>query len=95
MSALADLLRTKVARFAIAAVVLVAAVFVVITVTEGPATYSLHAVYSSAPGLFPGAAVDVLGVKVGTVTSVVNVGDQVDVGMVVNRGTHVPARAVA
>ena len=46
MSALADLLRTKVARFAIAAVVLVAAVFVVITETEPPATNPLHAVYA-------------------------------------------------
>jgi virulence factor Mce-like protein len=52
-------------------------------------------VYSSAPGLFPGAAVDVLGVKVGTVITVKNEGQKVDVGLVVDKGTHIPANVVA
>jgi phospholipid/cholesterol/gamma-HCH transport system substrate-binding protein len=95
VGALADLARSKVARFALAGVVLVGVVVVAVNVTAGPATYPLHVVYSSAPGLFPGAAVDVLGVKVGTVTSVTNVGQKVEVGLAVDQGTRIPARAVA
>ncbi|HEY3843986.1 MAG TPA: MlaD family protein [Acidimicrobiales bacterium] len=94
-----DLLRTvagsKVARFILAGVVIVAAVVVAIDLTESGPTYSLKAVYATAPGLFPGAAVDVLGVKVGTVTAVKNVGDQVDVSMLVDQTTKIPAHAVA
>jgi virulence factor Mce-like protein len=52
-------------------------------------------VYSSAPGLFTGAAVDVLGVKVGTVTNVENVGDKVDVTLSVNQGTKIPSSVFA
>ena len=48
-----------------------------VEVTKGTPTYPINVVYSSAPGLFTGAAVDVLGVKVGTVTNVQNVGDKV------------------
>ncbi len=95
MGAVGDFLRSKPARFGIAAVVVAAAAYFGITETQGPATYPLHAVYASAPGLFPGAAVDVLGVKVGTVTSVTNVGDKVEVGMSVDQGTRIPSRAVA
>jgi virulence factor Mce-like protein len=95
MGAVSDFLRSKPARFVIAAVVVAAGVFVGVTETEGSPTYPIRAVYGSAPGLFPGAAVDVLGVKVGTVTSVTNVGKLVDVGMVVNQGIHIPERAVA
>jgi virulence factor Mce-like protein len=95
MGALVDLARSKVARFTLAGVVVVGAVFVAINLTQGPTTYPLHVVYSTAPGLFPGAAVDVLGVKVGTVTSVQNEGQLVDVSMVVDQGTHIPAKAVA
>ena len=58
----------------------------------GPSTYRINAVYASAPGLFPGAAVDVLGVPVGTVTSVKNVANRVEVGMQVRSGTRIPAR---
>ena len=50
----------------VAAVVLVAGVLVGVEVTKGAPTYPINVVYSSAPGLFTGAAVDVLGVKVGT-----------------------------
>ena len=60
-------------RFVLAGIVVVAGVFVGIELTSGGSTYQIKAVYSSAPGLFPGAAVDVLGVKVGTVTAVKNV----------------------
>ncbi len=95
MAALADLFHSKVTRFVLAAVVVAAGVYVGVVETEGSATYTLHAVYASAPGLFPGAAVDVLGVKVGTVTTVKNAGNIVEVGMAVNQDTHIPAHAVA
>ncbi|HEY1830116.1 MAG TPA: MCE family protein [Acidimicrobiales bacterium] len=95
MGRLADLARSSVARIVLVVVVLAAAVVVGIEVTEGPATYPLHVVYASAPGLFPGAAVDVLGVPVGTVTSVKNAGDKVDVGMLVNQNTKIPSDVVA
>ena len=55
-------------RLGTAVVVLAAGIVVGVNVTRASATYPLNAVYSSAPGLFPGAAVDVLGVPVGTVT---------------------------
>jgi phospholipid/cholesterol/gamma-HCH transport system substrate-binding protein len=95
MATLGDLWQSKWVRLGLAAVVVAAGVFLGVVETEGTPTYPLHAVYSSAPGLFPGAAVDVLGVKVGTVTTVKNVGNTVEVGMAINQGTHIPARAVA
>ncbi len=87
--------QSTVVRLVAAAVVLVAATVVVLDATRASATYPLNAVYQSAPGLFPGAAVDVLGVPVGTVTSVTNVDDQVDVGMRVRSGTMIPSGAQA
>lgn len=92
---IATVLRSKVLHLVVAGVVVVAAVIVGLRVTEGPATYPLNVVYSSAPGLYTGAAVDVLGVKVGTVTQVQNVGDKVHVTLAVDRGTRVPAHAFA
>ncbi len=72
-----------------------AGVLTAVDVTKGPATYPLNVVYPNAPGLFTGAAVDVLGVKVGTVTQVQNVGDKVHVTLAVNDGTKVPSGAFA
>jgi phospholipid/cholesterol/gamma-HCH transport system substrate-binding protein len=95
MSRLRVLLRSKSLRLVVVAVVVVAAVVVGLKVTEGRATYHLNVVYASAPGLFPGAAVDVLGVPVGTVTSVTNVEDRVDVGMQVDDGARIPTAADA
>ena len=86
---------SKVFTFAVAAVVIVAGVLVGVQVTKGKPTYPINVVYSSAPGLFTGAAVDVLGVKVGSVTNVVNVGNTVHVTLSVNQGTRVPASAFA
>jgi phospholipid/cholesterol/gamma-HCH transport system substrate-binding protein len=82
-------------RIGLSLVVLAAVAVVAIEVTSGPSTYPLKAVYSSAPGLFPGASVDVLGVKVGTVDSVKNVGNTVAVGFSVDQGTRIPAKAIA
>jgi virulence factor Mce-like protein len=81
--------------FAVAAVVIVAGVMIGVQVTKGTPTYPINVVYSSAPGLFTGAAVDVLGVKVGSVTDVQNVGDTVHVTLAVNQGTRIPRSAFA
>ena len=89
------LLHSKPFTFAVAAVVIVAGVLVGAGVTKGKPTYPINVVYSSAPGLFTGAAVDVLGVKVGSVTNVVNVGDTVHVTLSVNQGTKIPTAAFA
>ncbi len=74
---------------------MIAAIAVGLDVTRGPSSYRINAVYSSAPGLFPGAAVDVLGVPVGTVTSVTNVADKVEVGMELHSGARIPTAADA
>ena len=74
---------------------MIAAIAVGLDVTSGPSSYRINAVYSSAPGLFPGAAVDVLGVPVGTVTSVTNVADKVEVGMELHSGARIPTAADA
>lgn len=66
-----------------------------IEATSATTTYPASAVFASAPGLFPGAAVEVVGVTVGTVTSVTNVGDEVKVGLAIDRGRPVPANATA
>jgi phospholipid/cholesterol/gamma-HCH transport system substrate-binding protein len=92
---LRQLLASKWVRVGIAMVVLVAGVVIGVTATRASATYRINAVYASAPGLFPGAAVDVLGVPVGTVTSVKNVDDEVVVGMEVHAGTMIPSNAEA
>jgi phospholipid/cholesterol/gamma-HCH transport system substrate-binding protein len=88
-------LHSKVFTFAVAAVVIAAGVIVGLQVTGGTPTYPINVVYSSAPGLFTGAAVDVLGVKVGSVTNVVNVGNTVHVTLAVNQGTKIPTSAFA
>lgn len=95
MDQLHSVLTSKPVRFAVAGVVIVAAVVVGVEVTKGKPTYPINVVYSSAPGLFTGAAVDVLGVQVGTVTQVQNVGDKVDVTLAVDQGTRIPSSAYA
>ncbi len=95
MGALRTLLASKVLRFAVAGVVAAAALVAGAEVTKGTPTYPVDVVYSSAPGLFTGAAVDVLGVKVGTVTGVQNVGDKVHVTLAVDQGTKIPSTAFA
>jgi virulence factor Mce-like protein len=89
------ILRSKVVTFVVAAVVIVAGVMVGIQVMKGKPTYPVNVVYSSAPGLFTGAAVDVLGVKVGSVTNVQNVGNTVHVTLAVDQGTKIPSSAFA
>ena len=72
-----------------------AGLLVTVGLLRSTPTYPINVNYSSAPGLFTGAAVDVLGVKVGTVTQVRNVGDKVHVVLAVDQGTKVPAGAFA
>jgi phospholipid/cholesterol/gamma-HCH transport system substrate-binding protein len=86
---------SKALRFTVAGALIVAAVVVGVEVTKGTPTYPVNVVYTSAPGLFTGAAVDVLGVKVGTVTNVVNAGNEVDVTLAVDQGTRIPSTAFA
>jgi len=91
MGARRELARSRAVRLTLAGVMVVAAAAAGISFLQGPSTYPIKVVYSSAPGLFPGAAVDVLGVPVGTVTSVTNVDDHVDVSMAVDSGTRIPS----
>jgi phospholipid/cholesterol/gamma-HCH transport system substrate-binding protein len=86
---------SRVFRWGLAVVIVAAATLVAIDVFRGPATYPLTAVFAKAPGLFPGASVEVLGVPAGTVSSVKNVGDTVVVGMVVDNNRTIPATATA
>ena len=72
-----------------------AGVLVAVGLLRTTPTYPVNVNYASAPGLFTGAAVDVLGVKVGTVTQVRNVGDKVHVVLAVDQGTKIPAAAFA
>ena len=76
-------------------VVLAAGAVIAVRTVDSGGTYPLRAVFSRAPGLFSGASVEVLGVPVGTVTSVTNVGDDVVVGMAVDNDRGVPAGATA
>jgi phospholipid/cholesterol/gamma-HCH transport system substrate-binding protein len=82
-------------RWGLAVIIVAAAAMVAVNVLRGPATYPVTAVFAKAPGLFPGASVEVLGVQAGTVSSVKNVGDTVVVGMVVDQGRTIPATATA
>ena len=95
MGALRAVLASKAFRFVVAGVVIVAGAVVAVDVTKGTPTYRVNVVYTSAPGLFTGAAVDVLGVKVGTVTGVQNMGDKVHVTLAVDQGTKIPSSAFA
>lgn len=95
MSRLRAVFGSSLSRSVLAGVLVIAAIAVGLDVTSGPSSYRINAVYSSAPGLFPGAAVDVLGVPVGTVTSVTNVADKVEVGMELHSGARIPTAADA
>ena len=95
MDTVRALLDAKATRVAALCAVLVAGLLVTVGLLRTTPTYPINVNYSSAPGLFTGAAVDVLGVKVGTVTEVRNVGDKVHVVLAVDQGTKVPAGAFA
>jgi phospholipid/cholesterol/gamma-HCH transport system substrate-binding protein len=87
--------RLRVMGWTVAAAAVAAASLTAVQAASGSPTYPLSAVFSGAPGLFPGASVEVLGVRVGTVTSVRNVGDAVVVGMRVDDARPIPVKATA
>ena len=93
MGVVRRVLSSKALRFAVAGVVIVAGVVVGVEVTKGGAYLQHQRRLLQRAGLFTGAAVDVLGVKVGTVTNVENVGDKVDVTLAVKQGTKIPSSA--
>lgn len=68
---------------------------VALWLTSSPGTYRLNAVFSSAQGVFPGNAVRLLGVQVGTVTNVQYEHGAVLVSMQVNGDQAIPSRARA
>lgn len=63
--------------------------------SASPGTYPISAVFPSAQGVFPGNAVRLLGVRIGTVTGVRYVNGAVRVSMEVNGDQPIPARARA
>jgi phospholipid/cholesterol/gamma-HCH transport system substrate-binding protein len=67
----------------------------VVLATSGPSTMTVSARFASAPGLFPGNAVDVLGMPVGSVTKITPGPTYVTVAMQVPTGTPIPAHAEA
>ncbi|MGH8988663.1 MAG: MCE family protein, partial [Acidimicrobiales bacterium] len=81
--------------WALVAALVAAASLAGVEASAGPSAYPVLARFARAPGLFPGAAVEVLGVPVGTVTSVSNVDDEVAVGLAIERGHPVPASVTA
>jgi len=73
------------------AVLVVALASGAIWLASSPGSYSLHAVFSNGQGLFPGAAVRLLGVRIGTVTSVDYEGGSVHVSMQIDGDQQLPA----
>ncbi len=63
--------------------------------TSSPGTYPISAVFQSAQGLFPGNAVRLLGVQVGTVTNVAYENGAVHISMQLNGDQPIPAGAKA
>jgi phospholipid/cholesterol/gamma-HCH transport system substrate-binding protein len=90
-----DVLYSRVFRFIALGVIVIAGVAIGFTVASSSNSYALSAVFARAPGLFSGASVQILGVNVGTVTKVVNVGDVVDVSMQVSDSHSIPREVVA
>jgi len=73
----------------------IAAAAVAVWLTAQAGTYTVRAVFPSAQGLFSGAAVRLLGVRVGTVTDVAYHNGAVDVTMQVNGSQSLPSRVHA
>lgn len=78
-----------------AVAVLAAVIAVVIGVTGGGATRTIQARFVEAPGLYKGNSVDVVGIKVGTVTAVRPGPGYVTVTMAIDDSVKIPAGADA
>jgi phospholipid/cholesterol/gamma-HCH transport system substrate-binding protein len=79
-------------------IVLVAALLVagiVALVTSGPSQMTITAEFATAPGLYPGNQVRILGMPVGQITSITPHTHYVDVAMQVPSTTKIPANAQA
>jgi virulence factor Mce-like protein len=88
--------RAKVIGAVAAVIFLLAAVITAaVAATSGPGSRQYTAYFSEAVGVYPGAGVDVLGVRVGTIDSVQPAGRQVRVVISVSSGVPVPAAADA
>lgn len=68
---------------------------IVAVVTAGASPMTISAQFATAPGLYPGNSVDILGMPVGKVTEVTPGPRSVTVVMQVPAGTPIPARAEA
>ncbi len=79
----------------VALVVIVVGVIAVRSLTGGSQNISVTARFDSAAGLYTGNSVDVLGMKVGTVTAITQRGSYVEVRMNVTRSVPIPANATA
>lgn len=84
-------LARRIALIALAAFVVAGGVTGGLVATRGPGPVSYTAYFGESVGVYPGSDVDVLGVKVGSVTSVRPEGSQVKVVLSVQRGVTVPA----
>lgn len=86
--------RRKLIRYALVAAVVVAGFVGYRTVMGGGGT-EFKAKFDATVGLYPGSEVQVLGVRVGTVTAVKPSGDSVTVSMQLNKGQNVAANTNA
>jgi phospholipid/cholesterol/gamma-HCH transport system substrate-binding protein len=95
MSALASAARrvrdVRTSTLIVATVLAVAVTAGAIFLTSSPGTYPLRAVFTNGQGLFPGAAVRLLGVQVGSVTDVEYSHGAVDVTMQIDGNQQLPA----
>ena len=78
---------------AVTLAVVIGAVLVVVPSSSPP--YEIQAEFSSAPGLYPGNTVEILGVPAGRVVRVANTGGTVTVGMDIDSQDLVPTAATA
>ncbi|HET7312207.1 MAG TPA: MCE family protein [Mycobacteriales bacterium] len=95
MTAIRTLLATTRAKVILAGVVVLALAAVVLPRVMGGDTKRVIAYFPLAVHLYPGSDVDVLGVKVGTVTSVTPQATQVKVVMEYDAARRIPAGATA
>jgi phospholipid/cholesterol/gamma-HCH transport system substrate-binding protein len=77
------------------AAVVAAALVGIVALAKGPSPMTITARFATAPGLYPGNSVDVLGMPVGSVTAVTPGPTYVTVAMQVPAGTPISARADA
>lgn len=91
MSDVRGSLKRPLVRVVVAAVALALMVWGVVAITSSPDTYRVNANFISAPGVYSGNAVKVLGVRVGKVESVTPNASGVKVVMRVESSTKLPS----